>query len=325
MIVSGTVSFFTMPLLKFSIIIPTRNRHQLLADLLMQLVELEYPHDCFEVIVVDNAPTDTLTEQLVHTLHRQQPKLRLSYLQTSQMGASVARNVGYSQVKYARVIFLDDDVCITPQLLRGYNTAWKKYPSAKIIGGKVEVTFQDGSPLTPDQQQIVHGPDAWCFGATICPPHDEVLHLGGAVVSANMSVRKESEKRGIFSLDLGKPFSDVFQFGSEDYELCQRQILSEKKVVFCADLDLVVKNRVTPQRFTKQYLDSRYWLHGMELAVIEKKLRILFPDSFSIYRGFLLWDLTHWPNIVRVLKRFTTHQREWIRLFSYLYNGKYLQ
>jgi len=277
--------------------------------------------DCYEIIVVDNAPTDTSTEHLVHALHQQQLKLRLSYLQTSLMGASIARNVGYSQALYSHVIFLDDDVCISSRLLRGYNTAWKKYPDAKLIGGKVEVILQNGESFSSAQQSIVSGLDAWCLGATLCPTHDEVLFLSGALVSANLSVLREKKELRLFAHELGRPFREEIQFGSEDYEVCQRMILSNKKVVFSANTDLIVKNRVTPERFAQHYLDSRYWLHGMELAVIEKNLLKIFPDSLPIYRGFLWWDLTHWPNIVTLLKRFLTRRREWIRLLSYAFNG----
>lgn len=312
-----------MPLIKFSLIIPTRARRTLLEETLRQLLKLDYPTQSFEVIVVENGPVDTVTKSLI-TQCSTSSKLRLSYLQTLQMGASVARNAGLTKARYQHVIFLDDDLIIPRTLLLGYDRAWKKYPQAELIGGKVTAVRRDRKKLSKQESEVLESNDAWCLGATMCGQHDEELFPGGALVSANMSYHQVEPTKELFNPIIGRPFTRTLQFGSEDYELCQRFILSQQKVMYVSDPDICVANRVTPERFQKSYLHLRYWLHGMEMACVERILLNRFPNSLPVYRGFLWWDLTHWPNVASLAKRFLTNKNEWIRLFSYLLNGRYL-
>jgi GT2 family glycosyltransferase len=222
------------------------------------------------------------------------------------------------------VIFLDDDIELQPEWLRSYHDAWKKYPKARLIGGQVGVVRRDKKPLTPSQQQIITSPAAWCLGATIGPDHDELLYPGGALVSANMSYRKSSRTVPLFDERIGTSFTKDIQFGSEDYELCQRLLNTGDQLVFLVDPRMKVWNRVAVDRFDESYLNLRYWLHGMELRVVEHVIFNRFPKSFPVYRGQLWWDATHWPNILSLLQRFLTQKREWIRLLSYLWNGRYV-
>lgn len=285
---------------------------------------MEYPPELFEVLVVDNAPDDDRTEQVVAQFQHRHTAHSFSYLTTAQIGASVARNLGLEKAQYPHVLFLDDDLSFSPQLLSAYNKAWQRYPDATMIGGKVAVVRLDGQSLTESQQRILASKDAWCLGATLCEETDTVLSEGGALVSANFSYHNSPRQKTLFHTAIGKSFLPRIQFGSEDYELCQRLILEGKKLVFVADEKLVVHNRVPLERFSESYLNTRYWLHGMEMAAVEVILLQKFPLSCPIYRGFLQYELTHVQTFPEVARRFLSSKREWIRLFSYLLNGRYM-
>ena len=73
-----------------TIIVPTHNRSALLQHCIDSLLQLRYPH--YEIIVVDNAPTDTLTADLLHQRYGHLPHVR--YLREERAGPSHARNCG---------------------------------------------------------------------------------------------------------------------------------------------------------------------------------------------------------------------------------------
>jgi len=85
---------------RLSVVIPTRNRCQRLADTLERLHDL--PDRSFEIIVVDNASTDQTA-----TLAERFPKVVWCY-ETRNHGAA-ARNLGVRQARGDVILMLDDD------------------------------------------------------------------------------------------------------------------------------------------------------------------------------------------------------------------------
>lgn len=86
-----------------SVIIPTHNR----ADLIGRAIEsvLRQTYTCFEIIVVDDASTDS-TKDVVATFHDK----RIRYVKlSSNSGGSIARNTGIDQASGNLIAFLDDD------------------------------------------------------------------------------------------------------------------------------------------------------------------------------------------------------------------------
>ncbi len=89
-----------------SVIVCTRNRTVMLAQCLPRLLKLDYPH--YEVIVVDNAPSDSSTAQLVAQLAQHNARLR--YVSEMRVGLSRAGNTGLHHARGEIVAFTDDDV-----------------------------------------------------------------------------------------------------------------------------------------------------------------------------------------------------------------------
>ena len=93
---------------RFSIIIPSYNRADELAELLGSLERLQFPRDQFEVIVSDDGSTDA-TAQLVQDFI-QHAKLNLVYLTQENKGPGAARNHGLEKARGDFFIFIDSDV-----------------------------------------------------------------------------------------------------------------------------------------------------------------------------------------------------------------------
>jgi glycosyltransferase involved in cell wall biosynthesis len=95
-----------------SVIIPTYNRHDLLNETLVSLVQQSYPSDRFEVIVVDDGSTDT-TGAICGTVF----PFTLRYFWQRNQGDAAARNFGAQESNADYLVFLDDDILLETEYL----------------------------------------------------------------------------------------------------------------------------------------------------------------------------------------------------------------
>lgn len=114
-----------------TVVIPTRNRSRQLATCLASIQRLAYPS--FEVIIVDNAPTDGRTEQTVARIAAVDARIR--YLREPLPGASRARNVGMASGRGDIVAFTDDDVEVDRLWLNGLVAGFGSDPTVEVVGG----------------------------------------------------------------------------------------------------------------------------------------------------------------------------------------------
>lgn len=105
-----------------SVVIATRNRPDSLARCLDSLATLIYP--AFEVIVVDNAPSDDATERFFAGRYADSDRIR--YVREDRPGLASAHNRGVREIspRSRFVAFTDDDVVVDPywlcELMRGF-------------------------------------------------------------------------------------------------------------------------------------------------------------------------------------------------------------
>jgi GT2 family glycosyltransferase len=108
-----------------SVVIATRNRPDNLACCLESLLALVYPD--FEVIVVDNAPSDDATERFFAEHYANRDDVR--YVREERPGLASAHNCGLRELSERShyVAFTDDDVVVDRywlcELLRGFAAA----------------------------------------------------------------------------------------------------------------------------------------------------------------------------------------------------------
>src|SRR5579885_323081 len=101
--------------LKISVVVPTYNRVELLTRTLATLLCQEFPHDQYEVIVVNDGSTDRTAGFLAGL---ETPNLRC--LEQNNRGLPAARNAGLSAARGELVLFIDDDIICSPGLLRAH-------------------------------------------------------------------------------------------------------------------------------------------------------------------------------------------------------------
>ena len=133
-----------------SILIPTFNK----AEYLYQCLEsiLEYTEAAFEVIVIDDGSNDATTDLMAKVINVQaiRNETNAGFIRSCNRGAGVA--VG----RY--VLFLNNDVVVTPEWLSPLIETAECYPQCGAVGGKLvrpdgslqeagSIIWQDGSAL----------------------------------------------------------------------------------------------------------------------------------------------------------------------------------
>ncbi|MEM1254404.1 MAG: glycosyltransferase [Cyanobacteria bacterium P01_H01_bin.21] len=116
---------------EFSIIIPTYNRPDCLGQCLQSLARLDYPKDCFEVVVVDDGSRMPLTPVTDKFL----PLLSLRLIQQQNAGPAAARNSGAAAAQGHYLVFTDDDCQPASDWLTALSAAYQKMPNT-LIGGR---------------------------------------------------------------------------------------------------------------------------------------------------------------------------------------------
>jgi len=115
----------------FSVIIPTLNEKQFIAQILHSL-ELQTYKD-FEVLVVDNGSTDntvTLTKSLAENL-----PYSLKVVHCKQRGISYARNFGYKYANGKYLVFFDADGIPCTTWLESALHCFKSRPGINALSG----------------------------------------------------------------------------------------------------------------------------------------------------------------------------------------------
>ena len=121
-----------------SLIIPSRNRPDLLRETIESILEGE--NLPAELIIVDQSEEP-------HPDLASRPKTgrcELRYIHATSSGAGRARNVGIATARHGILVFTDDDVLVTPSWLR-------HLVGALLRGGKRSVVTGRVLPATPDR------------------------------------------------------------------------------------------------------------------------------------------------------------------------------
>lgn len=100
-------------MLKLTVVLPTYNRLFQLKSVLSGFEKQTYPLDQFEIIVVSDGSTDGTDEYLQNL----QTPLLLKILRQQNGGAAAARNTGIAHARSDLIMFIDDDVVPSSELI----------------------------------------------------------------------------------------------------------------------------------------------------------------------------------------------------------------
>jgi GT2 family glycosyltransferase len=118
-------------MMRFSLVIPTHNRREVLRRCLEAATRQDYTD--YGVIVVDDASTDGTADMV----QREWPQVRL-IRQVPNRGPAAARNRGIAAAAGEIVAFTDDDCVVPPDFLSRLAEGFRRYPQVAGVGGYME-------------------------------------------------------------------------------------------------------------------------------------------------------------------------------------------
>jgi GT2 family glycosyltransferase len=130
-----------------SVVVPTRDRPDQLAECVASLATLDYPRERFEAIVVDDGGAAAL-EPVLAPLHG---RLDMTLLERPAAGNAAARNAGAGAARGDLLVFTDDDCVADRGWLRALAARAAAEPEA-AIGGR---TLAGADGLCASAAQLV--------------------------------------------------------------------------------------------------------------------------------------------------------------------------
>lgn len=245
-----------------SVIIPTYNRADLLAETLDRLAETQPSFSRWDVVVADNNSSDR-TKAAVEQRQARFP-VPLHYLFEPRQGRSSALNAAIAATASPVLVFTDDDVLVGDQWLDAAVEPLLSDTGMSYTGGPVLPIWEAPRPawLSADRSDLWgtiaildYGPEPFVFEERRRVP-----------LGANMAVRRSLFDRiGGFNATLGRTGSSTQLLGQEVPEFLARSRRAGARGMYMPAM--TVQHHVPARRLTKEYF--RRWWYGKGLSRAE--------------------------------------------------------
>lgn len=120
-----------------AVIIPAYNEEKVITEKLINVIEIDYPNDLFEVIVVSDGSTDK-TDELVLNFIKNHPKYKIKLMKTNdRKGKTFAQNRAVDATNSEYLIFTDANAIISPKavnyLIASFDSPEVAYTCGKLV------------------------------------------------------------------------------------------------------------------------------------------------------------------------------------------------
>jgi GT2 family glycosyltransferase len=214
-----------------SIIVPTYNRPDSLASCVQSVVQLDYPCDRFEALIVDDGSRVPPTE----SVREVKDAVNVRLLTQPHGGPARARNLAAWQAKGDYLVFIDDDCRVPPDFLARVSAELQATPDTGIGGKTVNVldnVYSAASQVHVDYLYNYYnraGDTAQFFSSNnLALPADAFRRIGG--------------------------FDASFITG-EDRELCDRWLHAGHKLRYCPEVQVYHAHALTFASFCSQHFN----------------------------------------------------------------------
>jgi glycosyltransferase involved in cell wall biosynthesis len=240
-----------------SIVIPTRNRADLLARCLASLTEQTLDPERFEVIVVDNGSTDRTVETAAGFSNR----LNLRCISAPDPGLHVGRHAGMRAARSDVLMYADDDIEAAPTWVESVVRTFSA--GADLVGGNNHPRFESEPPdwLRQWWEQPVYRGRALGYLSVLDFGTGSLPIDWQYVWGCNFSIRRRVlEAIGGFHPD-GMPQELLHLRGDGESHVAQAVHHRGGKIWF--DSGASVHHLVSSERMTLQYFQRRAFSQGV--------------------------------------------------------------
>ena len=229
-----------------SVIVCTRNRTSQLATCLQSLLSLSYP--LFEIIIVDNAPSNNDTKELT-------ANLPVRYVREEKPGLDRARNKGIAEAQYKIVAFTDDDTKVDAFWL---DSIARTFANKNVMGGSGYVAPAELETEAQHLFELGFGGMGHGFYRRHIQKEKmddkQLLWASSFGIGANMAFRKKVFQHiGLFdtALDVGTP-----SHGGGDVEIFHRLVTNGHLFVYEPSMLIWHYHRREEKAFRRQIFDN---------------------------------------------------------------------
>jgi glycosyltransferase involved in cell wall biosynthesis len=262
-----------------SIIICTYNRDKYLYNALKNIAENNFPHDAYEIILINNNSTDH-TGMECQRFQTDFPRVDFRYFVEAKQGLSHARNRGITEARGDFLIFIDDDSFVKKDYLINLEKNLKLYPDILAFGGKITPLFESGK--TPAWLS------KWTYSwvSAINLGNKSVLFKNAKYpIGANMGFSKKSvDATGFFNPQLGRSQKNLLAGEEKDFFYRLKKLKGDIRYF----PDTEVEHVIPENRTTKEYIKRM----GLGIGQSEKLRTLSVSKTQYIIRLFL--ELIKW-------------------------------
>ncbi len=280
-----------------SIIICCYNAAMRIQPTLQALQKQVDPGFPWELIVVDNASTDT-TGEVAKRVWEQNPVTRLTVVNEEQPGLIHARHKGLAEARYEIVSFIDDDNWVEEKWVVKIGEVFSMDPQIAAAGGQSLPAFEKTAPewFPRYQQHFAVGKQMDRSGYI----ENEKGFLWGAGLSFRKSIWERLKLTGYQNLTVGRQGKNMM--AGEDTELCYAFRLMGYRLYYRDDL--VLTHYMPDNRMQFAYLLKMTFGFGLAHARLNCYRELLDP-GFKLHAWWYEWIAAQKKRVTLWLKRFS--------------------
>jgi GT2 family glycosyltransferase/peptidoglycan/xylan/chitin deacetylase (PgdA/CDA1 family) len=227
---------------RFSIVVPTYQRRDVLLGTVRALAQLETPWPVELVVVVDGS-----TDGSADAVRAEPVPFPMTVLEHPNRGLSATRNRGASAARGEVLLFLDDDMTADPRLLVEHDAALRAGADATV--GHI--------PLSPDSPRnlLTAGVERW-----VRLRHERLSRTGGRLALGDLICGQMAVRAEVFAANGGfdEDFNRGGSFGAEDTDFLHRLLRSGAEVRYAPGAIAWQKYVVTPDQYLRQWKQAGY-------------------------------------------------------------------
>jgi len=247
-------------------------------DNLTHTLEEKYQDATVEILVIDNAPSDSQTQDRIAAI----PGIR--YVQELKAGLNFARNRAIQEAKGELLAFMDDDVVVDSDWLMALWRSWTTHPDAGAWTGQVlpyeleteaQILFELRGGFRRAFEPIR-------FGRILPTNSFYPSAVGICGTGCNMAFRRDMllKLNGFDeALDTGKPLP-----GGGDHDIFYRVIRAGYPLIYESGCLVFHQHRREHAQLRRQY-----WSWGLAIMAFLSKCHQSDPEMRSQVRALMGW------------------------------------
>ncbi len=237
-----------------SVILCTYNRDKYIYNVLKSVAENDYPHDQYEIVLVNNNSTDN-TENECRRFQADYPDIRFRYFLETNQGLSYARNCGIRNAQGDLLVYVDDDATVNPEYLKTYSDFFTHHPEAVAAGGPILPVYE-----TKEPEWMTHYTRQLITGKLFLGNNQREFPRGAFPGGGNACYRKSVfDTVGLFNVELGRKGNSLI--GAEEKDLFDKMTTHGMHFYYLPNA--ILYHIIPPHKLTQDYFDRLTYSIGV--------------------------------------------------------------